>query len=149
MYFRSSSGHWSLWGTLIRYWQTRSATILQVVNKSLVKYSKNCKPGTEEHLFGKDFPVALKKEVEQDKSLSQIVVLTSCHHPYDRPRQPTCEPNLGHSGKQFFPKGPAGRQGFQQGQSTTLFNKHAPQRHPSHKGKGSMSRNYPEKSGKF
>ena len=92
---------------------TQRDSILQVVNKSLVKYSKDCKPGIGEHLFGKNFPVALKKEVEQDKSLSQIVALTHRHHLYDRPRQPTREPTLGHSGKQFFPKGPAGRQGFQ------------------------------------
>jgi len=69
--------------------QTQRDTILQVADRLLVKYSKDCVPTTGDHLFGKDFLSSLKKEVEQNKSMSYIVALIRRHHPYKRSRQST------------------------------------------------------------
>ena len=125
--------------------QTRRDSILQAVDRSLVKYGKECAPTTGDHLFGKDFTSSLKKEVEQDKSLSQIVALNRRHHPYERSRQST----LGRTSKQFFPRGPVGSQGFRQGRYNTPHNKQSFQKQPAFTPKASSSRNFPGKFGKF
>jgi len=95
--------------------EARRNGILQSVDKSLVKYGSDCAAPSGEYLFGKDFASSLKQEVENDKSLSKVVSLVQRHHPYNKPRQFT----LGHSKKQFFPKGPVGKPGSQQGHYTT------------------------------
>jgi len=123
--------------------EARRNGILQSVDKSLVKYGSDCAASSGEYLFGKDFTSSLKQEVENDKSLSKVVSLVRRHHPYDKPRQFT----LGRSKKQFFPKGPVGKLGSQQGHYTTP-NKFAP-RKQAYNPKPSSFQNTAGRSKKF
>ena len=64
--------------------QTRRCAILKCVDHNLEKYGKDPPKNNGDLLFGKEFCVQLKSQVESDKALSQMVTLVNRYQPYDK-----------------------------------------------------------------
>jgi len=124
--------------------QSRRCNILQCADKTLEMYGKDPAPLFRDTLFGHDFCTQLKGKIDSDTTLSQVVSISKCYHPYaDKQRQST----LGRGRQQFFRDGPAGRTGSYHRffpakpwhQWRPLQNSHNPQSLPNYPGKSTKS----------
>ena len=104
--------------------QARRCNILQRVDKTLEKYSKEPHSNSQEFLFGEEFCSQLKSKVESDTTLSQVISLLKRFQPYGEQSRDSCQTTLGHSKQQFFQRGPAGKVGFWQGHPLTTRFQH-------------------------
>ena len=92
--------------------QARRCNILECVNKTLEKYGKEPYSTWREFLFGDEFCSQLKSKVESDTTLSQVVLLLKCFHPYGERSRDSCQTTLGHSKQQFFERALPEKLGF-------------------------------------
>ena len=108
--------------------QLRRTNILQLVDKSLVKYGQDSPSQAGEFLFGPEFTKHLKDQVESDTSLAQVVSASQRYHPYSNTSRTS---TISRSKQQFFRGGPAGNWGSRQGKP------HTPAHQNQYRGRGS------------
>ena len=116
--------------------QFRRCKILAAVDPSLVQYGKKSQPDRGKFLFGSGFTKYLKREVETDSSLAEVVSLSKRYHPYNSNSH---QSTIGRTKTQFFRGGPT-RRGPLQGSYQSPPSYQSPQSsYQPHQQRGSSS----------
>ena len=87
---------------LLQAWR---CNILQYINKTLEKYSKELCSNSQEFLLA-------TSKVESDTTLSQVISLSKCFYPYGEWSRDLCQTTLGCSKQQFFERALLEKLGF-------------------------------------